>query len=1474
MKPILKIVGGLLGAAAIGGGVFLHSQQDALIQKAIPTIEEQASAKIGTQVKIGKIEVEELNFIGLKTSELVIRDVEIFDKNSEHIATVDEAKVTFKLLNFKDDGIGAIDEINITGAHVDLKKRDDETWNFNDIKIESEGESNFDAKITLDEGSLDASFDDKNISVEEISAAADCADLNAVDTKVSAKTLGSQIDATGIIGAENQIVFANVDSVDVEKVLPYLPEGILPENLEIHGGTVEKPTLNISRRGEILKYSGSANLKNGAVKVEDTEIENINGSATFDNSEVVFNASAQANGQTANASGMIMTDTDEPFFDIHADAENFYPSAIINNLGIEGAATFSAHLLGTAQNPQVEAEISSDRLAYENLSARNVKTKLRYNGAEVFLSEINAETFGGKLSGEATIKTDNLAYDAHVKAVGIDVAQVRNFANVAADVNGRVFGDVSISGVGQDLENLQVYGSASANNILVQGFPVNQVATSFYLQGDDVTIDDLNAVLPNRGAVGLNGKITDGNNLDLKFFASHVDMSLARRIDTQLEMSGLTDLTGELHGDLADPQIALKLNAVSDEKHDNGHYKGILFKQPYDSIHLAASGNLDGVKVENFEIENGGKVTWNLTDGTVGFTGEKKVDLELQTTEIRVEDIIALVAPDQPLTGNLSNVVKITGTLNQPNVVGEINFKYGSYNGILIRGMKGNYFLDGDIIRLQDFDVTAPLADLTLNGTINKATKDLDFVVEGKNLSLERLQTQFPRNYEALGDLKFEGTLKGNVDYPVFDGRIEADELKFNGVEITKLHGNAQMQGQQFIFDNCEFNQGEGTYKIYATANTGTKILDGDIEVTNVDIPELCAMAGYQTKLLTGKLDSKIDLGGTLENPSVKVLGNITKGTLADYDLHDVEVEVNLLNKVIYVNKLQGFQGDKGNFNLLGTAQIDGALDLNFTSQDLELGIIPSAAGLKSVDANGNFGINAKVGGVMSNPEAEIKLRASGDIKGATFDFIDGEVSFKNWAFNLQKFVIQRQIGEQIYRAQAEGILPVQAFMINSDRKKTLSAEEQLNLKIALDDADLSLLPTVSNYVSWAVGTMGGSVTITGAADNPQINGNISVTDGFVKLVGVDSLIEHINISTLFKGSRFDIENFTANVGEGIFSVDGGFDFANLELSNYNFDIKADNLGVKSYFFTGPLNAEFNFSETELPRRDSRMRVRNMPKISGHLDLEHCLFSVPTIPDSDEPLPTMLIDVSLNLGEKVHFYSSRLYDMYLTGSAHFGRTTTHPRPSGTISVKRGGTITYLQTVFDIREGEVHFNQDDSFMPTVHFAADTKLTRTKIYLSADGPLGKKDVTFKLTSSPEMSETEIINLLTFRKNYDKGNTNFTAADALEIGLQLSVLAEIEDTVKRTLGLDKFMVSRGSGSAFDTFTSTVEDNRNENEFNISLGKYVSDKVMLRYTQGINGDRITRYGFQYDINDNIGVTVEREKNEFIFGLEARYNF
>ena len=1215
-------------------------------------------------------------------------------------------------------------------------------------------------------------------------------------------------------------------------------------------------------------------MTDGAIKIEDTEVKDINGTATFSDAEIVFNAAATANNQTANASGTVYIDTDEPVLDIYADSENFSPSAIIENLGVDGAAKFSAHVAGTVKNPQVEAEIFSDNIAYQNLSARNLKSKVRYSGEEIFLSDLSAETFGGAVEGEGTILVKDLAYSAHVKAKNLDARQLKNFANISDDLRGSVSGDFAISGTGANAETLKVYGAATAANVAYNNFPVNYISTSFSLADNDLQIDNFKAALPNKGAIGASGKISGGDNLDLEFYASHIDLALAKNLNSQIEASGLSDFSGKILGAASNPQINFKATAVDSSKIGGEHFRGQIFKQPYDSIKLAASGNLDGVKVDNFELEKDGKVTWSVTSGVVGFTGAKNIDLTLQTTGARVENIVALVAPDQPLTGNLNNVVKVTGTLDKPNIVGEIDFKYGSYRGIILRGMHGNYFLEGDMIRLQNFEITAPMADVTLNGTVNKSTQELNFVVEGKNLNLERLQSQFPREYKATGGLQFEGVLTGSVSYPQFTGNLNADKLNLNGVEITDIHGNAQLQGNQFILDEVEFKQGEGNCKFYATANTVTKMLDGDIEVNNFSIPELCQIAGYTTKLLTGKLNSKIDLGGTLENPAVKVVGDISKGELAGYDLHDVGLEVNLLNKVIYFNKLEGSQGDAGTFKLEGTANLVGALDLTFTSDKLNLGIIPAAAGLQNFDTAGSFAVNAKVGGNVDNPEAEIKVDSSGAIKGATFDHLGGDIFFKNWAFDIQNFEARRQIGEKVYRATAAGILPVQAFMIDNEKQKTLSAEEQLNLKISLDQADLSLLPTVSSYISWAVGALGGEVLITGAADNPQVNGEITLQDGTVKVKGMDSLIEHINISTLFKGDKFDIENFALNIGKGTLTVDGGFNFANLLVSDYNFKATADNLEIDSDFYEGALNGEFSVEETELPRpkNDRRFRLKMLPKVTGKIDLEHCRLSVPTIPDSDDELPEILLDVTLNLGEKVHFYSNRLYDMYLTGTAHFGRSTKYPKTSGTISVKRGGTINYLQTVFDIRTAEILFNQPNSFMPSVHFEADTKLTRTKIYLFVDGALGK-NVTFKLSSVPEMTETEIIQMLTFRTAYDKGNQNFTAADALEIGLQMSVLAEIEDTVKRNLGLDKFTVSRGSGSAFENYTPS-ENNSRENEFNISLGKYINDKVMLRLTQGINGDKITRYGVQYDINDNLGITIEREKNEFIFGLEARYNF
>ncbi len=1461
MKSPLRIVALIVAFLVLSGGLYINSRRTEILEKALTRAEEIATQKLGVPVKIGDVDFNGVKLIDFdRTSDLIVRDVEIFDKHDELIARVDEAKIDFKVIALTDDPVAALEEIHINGATLNLTQRDDDSWNFNDIKVESEGESTFGAKIFLDGGTVNADFGGKKISVAEISGQADCADMNAIATTITAKTLGATVKASGTIGKIQQLINAEVDTINFDKVLPYLPADKIPDSVEILGGTAHDTTIHLLRRDEALTFTGTTKVSGASVKVEQTDVRDINGTVTFSDREIILDASASANGQYAAASGTVRLDTDETFFDIHGESDSFAPSAIIADIGIDGAAAVKAHLLGTATNPQVDAEIFSDSLGYENLYARNVSTKLRYAGEMIYLSDTSAQIFGGNITGTVGVKTSDRSFNANVKARGLDAATLCEYSGSEKIIDGKISADLGINSDG--ISPMKVYGNAQATALEFEGLHVNDANASFYFSDDGLTIDYLSAKLPNRGTLGLEGTITDTSKLDLNFYGAHVDLTIAKRFNDALDMSGLADFKGTVRGDSDNPNIKLELSAVDNSKREGSHFVGKFFKQPFDSIQLAVSGSLDGVQIDKFNLDKDGKLKWTVIEGNVGLTGEKNVDIELDTTEVRAEDIAALVAPDQEITGNVTNTVKITGTIDNPQVAGNIKFNRGSYRGILLSGMTGEYFLEGDVLRLQDFEITSPMVDMVLNGTINKNTQVMDFVVQGKDIRLERFKAKLPENYQAQGHTMFEGIIKGTPDFPIFDGELTAQEILLNGVTLTNVYGHLALKGSDLQLEDFHFNDGKGTYQLQMGMNLDSEAINGSVDVTGADIANLLTLADKNTELITGTLDSKILASGTLQKPTGTLTGEIVKGKFAGYDIHDIKISVALLNNVIRVNQLEGKQGDNGTINLRGTADLFGALDMTLSAHEIELGLFSSAAGY-NVDMVGTSNIDAKIGGTVDNPAGDLTLKATGGIRGSTFDLMRGHFTLNDWRVNVEEFIVQREISGKTYGASANGFVPLRALTAGS--KEQLPDNEQLNLTVSLDGADLSLLPVMSKHIAWGIGALNGSVKITGTAAHPQINGAISLNDGSVKVKDMKTLIEHINIATVFKGERFDVETFSGNIGGGTFNLTGGFSFGGLELSNYNFDFAADNLKIDSAIYDGLFNATFNLSEQSFAHW-------KLPKLSGQIDLDRCQITVPSLSDDDEPLPNVLLDVSINFGNKVHFYSSRLYDMYLTGNAQFKGSTLHPKTSGTVTVKRGGTLTYLESVFNIREGEAYFNQLDTFLPTLHFMAETKIDRTKIFLAING--SPNNMKFTLTSSPEMTETEIMRLLTLREAYSNGGGNLTTTDALAIGLQMTILSDIEDALKRSLGIDQLRVSRGSGSILDSHNTEEASKHDDKDYNVTIGKYINDKLMIRYTRGFGSHKLNRYGLQYDFNDNLGFTIEREGKDYVFTIEARYKF
>ena len=1458
---IIKILVAVLSVIALCGGLYINSQRANIIKSALTEAEKIASDALGVPVKIGNVDLDDVQIIHFdETSDLIVRDVEIFDKHDELIARVDEAKINFKVIALKDDPVAALDEITINGATVNLKQRDDDTWNFSDVKLESEGESTFGAKIFLRGGKLDATFGGKNLSVEEISASADCADMNAVAATLNAKTLGANVKATGTLGASQQIVNAEADKVFFDKILPLLPADKIPEGVEIKSGTAQNISLHVLRGDNKLTYLGTAKVAGAVVRVEETDIEDLNGRVTLNERELFFDAAATAQGQSATASGSVRLDTDEVFFDIHAASDDFTPAAVMPDIGIVGSGRINAHLTGTAKNPQVDAEIFSDSISYDVFAARNVSTKLRYVGEMIYLTDIAAQIFGGQVTGSAEIKTSDLSFNANVKANALDAETLCEFSGSDKVVLGKIFADVGVNGVGGDGSQIKIYGNARASALEVEGFTVNKANGSFYFTDDDLTIDYLSANIPNNGTLGVEGTVTDTTKFDLKFYGAHVDMSLLKRFNAQLDMSGLADFKGTVHGDADNPNVTILLSAVDLAK-QNSHFAGTFFKQPFDSIKLAASGSLDAVHIDDFKLERDGKLKWTVIDGSVGLTGEKRINLQLDTKDARAEDIAAFVAPDQPITGNVTNTVKITGTLENPQVAGNITFRRGSYRGVLLNGMTGDYFLEGDILRLQNFEITSPMVDMILDGTINKNTQVMDFVVKGKDIRLERFKGKFPENYFAEGHTTFEGIIQGTPDHPIFDGELAAQEIFLNGVKLTNVYGHLSSNGSDILLEDFRLNDGTGTYQFRLRANLDTQTIRGNVDVTNADIPHMLIIADKETDLVEGKLNSKISLGGTFDKPKGSLTGEILHGKFAGYDIRDVNLDVSLVDNTFYVNKLEGKQGDNGTISLLGSANMNGALDMTLTAREIALGIFTAAAGY-DVEMVGTSNIDVKLFGTVANPSADATITATGGIKGSTFDLLRGQFKLRDWRVNVEELIVRRELSGKTYGASVQGYVPLKALVARS--MENLPDNEQLNLTVSLDGADLSLLPVISKQISFGVGELQGSVKITGTAAHPQADGKISLLDGSVKLKSMKSLIEHINLAMVFKGERFDVENFSANIGDGTLTLTGGFNFGGLEITNYNFDLTANEPEIDSDIFRGKLNAKFNLSEGKIFRR-------TLPKVTGEINLDKCRITVP-MPDDDSNLPEVILDVKLNLGDKVHLYSSRLYDLYLTGNARFEGTTNIPKTSGTVTVKRGGTLTYLESVFNIREGEAHFNQIGTFFPTLHFFAETKIDRTKIFLTVNGT--PDDIQLNLSSSPEMTETEILRLLTLREAYSKGGGTLSATDALAIGLQMTILSDIEDALKRSLGIDQLTVSRGSGSIFEKHRPAERSGDDKHDYNITIGKYVNDKLMIRYTRGFGSHKLNRYGLQYDFNDNLGFTVEREGKDYIFTLEARYKF
>ena len=1414
--------------------VWLNSQE--FKQQTAKFIAQQAQQVLGTKINIDSLYIVSLN-------SAAIDDVEIYDKQNELIASADKVVVKVNYWDLlRRSPMAGLSEIEVINPEANLVQREDKTWNIEDlIDKNSTTPVDFKGNVKVDNGQVTVHFDGKQITVDKMNLTADCADLSAIHLSGTLQQNQSSIEVNGTIGERLKTnLEVKAQDLNVLDYIAFIPQEYLSD-VNIMEGHVTKADITI-RGGIKNDYSldGSVNFKDGVCEAFGQKIEDIKGLILLDNDDLQLFVKGTSKGQEVAVHGKINDYMTNPDLRLIAESKSFDPSLFIDGVPFSGNVAFVGAVYGTMDKLKIGAQVTADSANVYDYPISKLNIQARYADNKVFVDDLRADFANGWIWASGQCDLADLSYKGSFRAANIDISM---FNKLVPSLKGTAMIRGDFNGQGLAFEDLSASGRIQIDNAEYENIPIHKLEASFYKEQNSIQIDAMTAEFANGGRLAAKGGINK-DRLDIDFYASDVDLSLTQLFVPDLQISGNANFSGRLFGNIDNPVLKIDLMAKD----------GSIMQQPFDSVLVNAIGNLDGMRVDRCQFINNGEVTHEAT-GLLGFKGKQFIDMTVVTKKARMENLIKAIMPDFQIIGNIDNTLHLTGNLQDIKATGNMHFYEGSINGILISQIDGNYdYVDG-AVTLNDFKITSPFIKASLNGVIDKE-QNMNFKFKADEILVDKLQFDLP--YPVSGTASFDGTLSGKIGALNFDGILKSDNITLNGQEANNIYGHVTLANRILKLEEFRFEQNGGVYTFNGSTNLNTKEVDGSAQIVQADINAAMAMSNLKNDLLTGRFDGLINISGSYENPHVDLKGSLPTGTLKDYPLQNIQIDAQLDNHVIKINNFYGEQG-AGKVAAQGSVDLaNGPIDGRISASNMDVNLLTHLCDM-NININGVMNGDIQVGGTINSPTADISITTQGD--GNQFDTAYLLANLKDDVIYINQMVATK--GQCAIKS--EGSIPIAA--LESDKRTSDNINQQMNLKVYLENTDLNILPSLTPYVDWATGNVQGNLNITGTVKNPKFQGSLSTSDSAIKFKYVDSPIQNMNVDIAFDNDLMTIKQFTGKVGKGDYTLTGSTHINGAGFSDYKFDLALNKLDIVSNYYTGPLNGNIQLVETD-------EYGRLMPKLITNINFNDIEVSMPPLPEtSDAPLPDMALDINVALGDNVHAYDPLLYDLYLEGAFNIKGTTLHPKSSGSLKVNRG-SINVLKTIFKIDVGNIVFNQVDSFFPSIDFLAMTRLDRTKVFVSLQGPLDK-DLTPKLYSEPAMNDAEIIKLLAFRTDYKQGNTGEITEDDLlslaTVGLQMSFLNEVEGTLRNVLNLDEFRISRDTLS--DTAKKRFEAEDNE-VYNIQIGKYLSDKVMLRYTKGINYD-LDRIGLQYYMNDNLGIITEYEgKGVYNLKLEMEWKF
>lgn len=1367
---------------------------------------------------------------------VAIKNLSVQDPQGAQILTSPEVDVSLSLIDAVKyvafggtDAMPLISKVTVQSPELHAWENQDTSWNLTRLvkSGESQKSMTFRGMVEVLGGTVYIRLvDGARFTLQEANGSVNFKAYPKLDGALSAKLDGEVISARGsYTNAEGNPfeLFVKTSQVNAEYLRHIIPADT---QAAITAGTINDVEATVRRDSDGYHLFGSAAANNLAGTYDSWSLTN--GALRVSLNDQIISleqGSGRINDQLVTAAGTVNIREAPYGLNLHVSGKSLAPEKLLPEAGAAGDVDADAVITGTLDSPKVTAQAVIRSLTYGDYALHDGKASVSYENKVVLIPSFSSGINDGSASGNGWYNTETGAYEAYIESNALPLSLAGTLTG--EEVSGAASGQIYVkgtTGAGPEQITARLHGS----DITVRGISFDTVDAM--VSGRDGTYDVpyLNGTMGD-GAITAYGTVTNTGG-HLNFSGTQVPVSRFSQL-AGVSMDGNAELTGTLDGTFADPQMTVQVAM------DRGGVKDFHFQNLY------ADGELRNqtVTVRQAFVQDGHGGYY--ASGTIGLSGARALDLAVSMDNVRVENTIRPFT-DIPATGWIDTSARIGGTINNPTVQGHVHMWDGSIYGKLVTDITADYDYTGETLTLTD--ITAQAYGAVITGGGRMTGRNLDFAFSGKDVELKPILRGLPGDIS--GTVDVDGRVSGNLDKPILTGSVEGDQVLVNGEPVTGISGSVYVDPSVVNLQNFTFHDGPGTYRVQGGMRLTDKVLFGQATVEKADIAHLLMITDMKIPNLTGELEGSIDLGGTVNDPDIQIRGEIQNTTVGKEVLGTAQVDADLSHQKLTIRKLE-VPVKNGILAAVGTADLNGKADIQIAANDVPIELLTPLSG-KELPLSGIFNFTANVSGETKDPRVELSASLdNGTYDGVTLDHLYILATMEDRVITINQAMAER--GN--YRIKAYGTVPLIAFY-----KRGLLPQgdrSAMDLTIDMSEADMAALPLLTPWVTEASGPAAGKVHIVGTYSNPQTSGEVTVSQGSLKFKGVNKPLTDINGRVTFSGEKVTFSS-TGNMGTGTLKLDGKASLANGTLGSYDASAEMNGLEVDSEYFRGPLTGKFTYAFDG-----------EQPKLSGNLDLANDTINIPLSLETGQGSEPILLDVTVNAGDRVRLYNSMLYDLTITGSAHFGGDTNFPRSSGSFEATRG-TLKYLNTRFRVSTAEARF-EDGSFLPALKVQANTRLQNYDIEMNLNGTMDHMDL--RLTSSPSLTRNQIISLLTFKNGRNmSSNVNSEDVNALiTAGLQMTLFGSVEGALQDTLGLDMINISTGSLDPYEPTNSV-----NAGYYNIEVGKYLFPDFMLTVSQGINYD-MTVYGAQYELGRHFGLNgwVNSDDNSY-FGARWRYDF